>query len=313
MNAIDKYLYQFSKLKRASLHGARAPHKPILLLSVVQLMDEGLINDNRIYITAELVARFKDNWNLYVDNHGFRPNFYLPFFHLRSDKFWHLKTYFGKEIVLTGSASIGSFAQLKEVIEYAYLDGELFNLLCIAENRQVVMHYLLAHYFVPDKTGAKAAGILDEIEKQILHDSPAAYRQHVAVADEEDIFIRGAVFKKEIPRIYNSTCCITGMQIITGYNIQMVDACHIVPFAISHDDTISNGISLSPNLHRAFDRGLITVDENYKVKVSDHFTEPDYAGNLRSFAGMPILLPGDKLFLPAVSNFTWHFSNIFKQ
>lgn len=32
-------------------------------------------------------------------------------------------------------------------------------------------------------------------------------------------------------------------------NAQLVDACHIVPFAISKDDTINNGISLSPNLH----------------------------------------------------------------
>ncbi|WP_201288840.1 HNH endonuclease signature motif containing protein [Polaribacter septentrionalilitoris] len=40
----------------------------------------------------------------------------------------------------------------------------------------------------------------------------------------------------------------------------MIDACHIVPFSISNDDTIPIGISLSPNLYRAFDRGLITIN-----------------------------------------------------
>jgi len=93
----------------------------------------------------------------------------------------------------------------------------------------------------------------------------------------------------------------------------MVDACHIVPFAVSHDDTITNGLSLSPNLHRAFDRGLISVDENYMVRVSAHITEPDYANNLRSFAGKQLLLPVDKPYLPEISNLQWHTANIFKQ
>jgi putative restriction endonuclease len=48
----------------------------------------------------------------------------------------------------------------------------------------------------------------------------------------------------------------------------MVDACHIIPFSISHDDTIRNGICLSPNLHRAFDRGLFTLTNDLEVKVS---------------------------------------------
>ena len=252
-NLLQVYFNLFSRLKRASINGARAPHKPILLLSVVQLMDEGQIKNNQIYITAELVARFKDNWNLYVNNTAFRPNFYLPFFHLR------------------------------------------------------------VHYFDKYNVDSVSTGIIHEIEKQILHDSPATYRQYLEGADEEDIFIRSAVFKKEIPRIYNHTCCISGLQIITGYNIQMVDACHIVPFAVSHDDTITNGLSLSPNLHRAFDRGLISVDENYMVRVSAHITEPDYANNLRSFAGKQLLLPVDKPYLPEISNLQWHTANIFKQ
>ncbi|MEL0649918.1 HNH endonuclease [Algibacter sp. TI.3.09] len=53
------------------------------------------------------------------------------------------------------------------------------------------------------------------------------------------------------------------MKIETSVNIQMVDGCHIIPFSVSNDDTIPNGLSLSPNLHRAFDRGIITINEDY--------------------------------------------------
>ncbi len=85
---------------------------------------------------------------------------------------------------------------------------------------------------------------------------------------EEEIFVRSGLFKKTTPKIYNYSCCISGMKVETTINAQMVDACHIVPFSISKDDTIPNGISLSPNLHKAFDRGLITINKEYIVRVS---------------------------------------------
>jgi putative restriction endonuclease len=41
----------------------------------------------------------------------------------------------------------------------------------------------------------------------------------------------------------------------------MIDGCHIIPFSKNYNDTIINGIALCPNLHKAFDRALITTDE----------------------------------------------------
>ncbi|MFC4198185.1 HNH endonuclease [Pedobacter jamesrossensis] len=32
-----------------------------------------------------------------------------------------------------------------------------------------------------------------------------------------------------------------------------------VPFNVSHNDKVTNGIALCPNLHRAFDRGLVSI------------------------------------------------------
>lgn len=42
-----------------------------------------------------------------------------------------------------------------------------------------------------------------------------------------------------------------------------------------YNDTITNGIALCPNLHRAFDRGLIAIDDNFKVLVSQSFREDE--------------------------------------
>ena len=93
----------------------------------------------------------------------------------------------------------------------------------------------------------------------------------------------------------------------------MIDACHIVPFAESYNDTIENGISLCPNLHRAFDRGLLTINENYEVIISDSFSESHNEYSLRQYAGTTILLPAEKKYHPLTDNLTWHQRHVFKR
>lgn len=82
-----KYSVYFKKLRCAYVKGmGRAPHKPILILSIIQLIAKGVITSNRIFITADLMLTFKQNWNQLVQT-GHKRNFSLPFFHLRSEPF----------------------------------------------------------------------------------------------------------------------------------------------------------------------------------------------------------------------------------
>ena len=87
----------------------------------------------------------------------------------------------------------------------------------------------------------------------------------------------------------------------------MIDACHIVPFSESYDDTISNGIALCPNLHRAFDRGLISIDENYRVLVNPVFSESGISSHsIMQFKGQQIKLPDKQRYFPAQENLVFH-------
>jgi putative restriction endonuclease len=95
---LKKYLQIFKKLRLDRSHGI-APHKPVLLISILQAFQNNLITNHRIYITPELVALFKVNWSLLVmSNHDCR--FALPFYHLISDKFWNLIPKNGFENIL---------------------------------------------------------------------------------------------------------------------------------------------------------------------------------------------------------------------
>lgn len=299
-----KYQRKFSKLRVDRSKGSPAPHKPILLLAVIEGVALGEIKDNKVYISPELVARFKDYWYQLVDDSRFTSNFSLPFYHLKSEGFWHLQHYAGQQLLLTSSHSIKSFGQLKQVIDHAYLDEELFVLLSIEVSRQMLKKVLMDVYF-PHAHPKPEKNLFDDIIKEILYEPAASYRMKAEQFDEEEVFVRGGVFKREIPKIYNYTCAISGMRVITDAEIQMIDACHIVPFAQSHDDTITNGISLCPNLHRAFDRGLISLDSEYRLLVKP-FAEQENLYSIKQFAGRRILLPGCLQYFPAQENLAAH-------
>ena len=49
---IDYYLGVFEKMKRALMRGAKAPHKPLLLLAILNLCQRGTIKDNHIVLSS---------------------------------------------------------------------------------------------------------------------------------------------------------------------------------------------------------------------------------------------------------------------
>lgn len=71
------YCHLFSKLRRDRKNGG-APHKPILLISIIQAFQQNLFNDNQINITPSLVGLFNSNWNNLVETEHHR-SFALPF------------------------------------------------------------------------------------------------------------------------------------------------------------------------------------------------------------------------------------------
>lgn len=76
--------------------------------------------------------------------------------------------------------------------------------------------------------------------------------------------LRDNSFKKRVLNAYGNQCAFSGMQ------LKLVDAAHIFPVSepTSTDDT-SNGIALSVLYHRAFDRGLVTLNEQYQIVINE--------------------------------------------
>lgn len=313
-----KYAKAFARLKRGGTKYGLAPHKPILLLSIIELIEKGTVTDNQILVDANLVGTFKENWLLLV-NTPHQEDFTQPFYYLQNERvagegYWFLQAMPSCQI----NAHIKSVSVLANVCQYGYLATDLWLLLNDPVKRNDLRQVLLDTYFSTTKyqlLNAKQQGqgyLNDQISD--LLEEPEAKLKRVSKYTEEDVFVRNGLFKRLVPRVYQNQCSFTGMKLNNSFNYNFIDACHIVPFSLTHNDQISNGIALCPNLHRAFDRGLVSVHADYRILVSPHVTElVEHPYGLKKLAGQKILLPQTINHYPAQEVLEWHRGKIFKR
>ena len=322
---VDYYRYAFSSLNVGGGKLAdKAPHKPVLLLTVLQAYEAGLLTTNQIPITPELTSLFKSTWNQLVRTEH-TLGFALPFFHLKNEKgnWWELIANPGCESWVQ-YGKLNTFSSLSMAVACAQIDPKLATLLLHEETRAILQQTILSTYF-PQQTvypiGADDPH-LHELKRELLHDSPADYRtkmKHMKTRlDPEtyqiDVFSRDTLFRREVVRLYDDTCCITGLRVSAPYAFSMVDACHIVPFHKTFNNHPTNGIALCPNLHRAFDKGAIAVDSEYRVLVSPTFVENEHSAyRLGALVGKPISLPVDSRYRPDPDAFAWHRAHTFNE
>ena len=86
MTDITTYSDYFINLNTAKKLGRPAPHKAILLLSVIELIECGRIQSNRIELTEVLESTFLKLWKRYVGNSlVFQAKVATPFWHLQHE------------------------------------------------------------------------------------------------------------------------------------------------------------------------------------------------------------------------------------
>ncbi len=318
-NTLKKYIQAFSKLKRGNTPFGIAPHKPILLISLIELIEKGFFAENKVFVNADLVGTFKENWLLLVDtaNH---EDFTQPFYYLQNEKvsgqsYWFLHAKLGCQI----NAHIKSVSVLAHVCEYGYFAADLWLLLNDLASRAHLKQLLVDTYFTETKyrwlnTKQQGQGYLTNQISDLLGEHQAKLKHISKLYTEEDVFVRNGLFKRLVPQLYQKKCSFTGMSLSSLYKHSFVDACHIIPFSHSQNDSVTNGIALCPNMHRAFDRGLLSIDENYRILVSQHLVEDKahpYA--LSALKGRKIILPQDVNHYPAREAVEWHRREVFKE
>jgi putative restriction endonuclease len=293
------WLEKLAKLKVDKARGDPAPHKPLLLLVVLELAEQELLPRDILPLTPELAFRFCTYWSIVARRRSQRPDVRYPFFHLKSDGVW-----------------CPLDEQAKPTTErfrtrYAAMPSDFVAFVSDSVFRDLARRLLIAKYFQPYERASlyEMVGIPLPTDEEISRDAKYNY------SDEAQKQGREARFRLNIVAAYNYTCALTGYRLTTIAGGSIVDAAHIHQFADSRNNEPCNGLALTKNAHWLFDNGLWTLTDDYTVVVAKGaFAEAGPEQHLLThFHGEKIRLPLDRSIWPSLTHLSWHRANRFKE
>ena len=125
-------------IARTEARGA-APHKPLMLLTVIDLIESGDIPDGWVKYDVRLVSRFRDYWELVLERQRNQPDIPMPFHALGGDKDQVWETF----------TADGQPSKAKATTRLCSLDPELFACLQDSAFRRKARETLVSIYFTP--------------------------------------------------------------------------------------------------------------------------------------------------------------------
>ncbi len=292
----NDWLERLSHLRVDRVRGP-APHKPLLLLVVLDLAQNGLLS-SPLALTPEIASRFLSYWTIVAHRRRQRPDVRLPFFHLSGDKLW---TAFDSEDRPTDNREKARFVQISP---------DFLQFLRDPDTRERARRILIANYFMPSEQIALSEAVGLPVPSGVELEENAAYK----TASEARQAGREARFRTSIVAAYDYTCALTGYRLVTLGAGSIVDAAHIHEFRDGRNNEIQNGLALSKNAHWLFDKGLWTISDDFKVLVATGcFSESSEheCSLLQSIAGRRIRVPNSESLWPSRVHLMWHRKNKF--
>jgi len=319
MMDISHYLHKFENLRTdknrsrwTPLTRHRAPHKPFLLFSVMDLIEQGIITVNFIDLSFDLIDTFNRYWSRIMP-FGSRSSIVLPYFHLKSEGFWHLVTRSGSENHMP--REISSMRTLRDIVAGARLDDELFEFMSSAESRASLRAILVKTYFAEE---------IQSVVLEQMHVNYDAYLYSKALLEASEPHVeletteinqkaRDQGFRKAIVTLYKHRCALCGIRMLTPEGHTIVEGAHIIPWSINQDDQPTNGMALCKLCHWSFDEGFVSVSNNYEVLVSRQVrTDQNLPGHILTLSDRQIFTPATEKFWPGQENLTWHRKKVYR-
>ena len=323
-NRLDFYCDKFAKLRTdknrkrwSSATCFQAPHKPFLLLSLLDLIATGNITENFIEPSFELAELFAEYWNRIMPL-GTSASMSYPFYHLESSGFWDLVSQPGCRH--ERGRTVSSVKRLRELYLGAQLDGDLFSLLLNESSRERLRSTLIHSYFAP-----KYQAVLQQMA-YIHRDSSRYSEALLAVAESEPQYlvdkiqdrkiknrVRDQGFRKAIVKLYQHRCALCGIRMLTPEGHTIVEAAHIVPWSVCYNDKPQNGMALCRLCHWSFDEGLMGVGREYEVLISSAVRQDNnFPGHMETLSGRGMFKPQDKMYWPDQVNLEKHRTQKFR-
>lgn len=299
MSALTRALESIYRLK-VGVTGTGAdrrerPHKPLLLLAVLEGLDAGEAAPDRVPWSRALIARFGRMFEVVRSaDDDCTPQ--LPFFHLRSDGFWEPRR--EESAGVSPLAAPPLVADADAGVVRAGFTGEWRALVGDATTRAAMRDAIIARYFARHR----AALVADGAPKGLL-----------AEPGDEERQTRAASFRGLVLGNYNHQCCACGLRIrIPDPDVTFVDAAHLIPFAESRDDHPRNGVALCKHHHWAMDRQLLAPGPDSRWHVSRRVEPRRSRGEEELFRldGQPLIPPEEIAYAPAPEALRWRLERL---
>lgn len=186
-------------------------------------------------------------------------------------------------------------------------------------NREGLRHAAEADREIWKELETNSSAVTNEIQQVLTRLSveeigAAAQGTEDVPLEEDELVLTAArreqsMFRAAVLSAYDFRCCVTGLS-----EPRLLVASHIVPWRDDPKNRLnpSNGLCLSAIHDRAFDRGLITFDDRFRLVLSPQMVERGdaFIGTaFTPFAGKQIALPSK--FAPDLDLLAHHREHIF--
>jgi len=136
-------------LRRSPTKYGWAPHKPVLLLTLIDLLGRELVNDNKFVVNDLLLDSFEKQWKRHVTTKHVM-DIQKPFFHLQNDQLegtslWQSISYSGEVLRKPVYGKKAFF----ETVQYGQLHPKVYTLLNNHNHRLLIRQILTDIYFPP--------------------------------------------------------------------------------------------------------------------------------------------------------------------
>ena len=290
VQSLNELLEQITsmKLQRSKQLGA-ALKKPLLMLLLVSLIENDRVTENRFHFD-DIEKRLES----LIREHGGRPTKSgpkpeQPFFHLRSSPFWIVNT---QKQYTAGSTAL--ISDLRNPDSYGAFQPGVFRLLrSEADARSRVVDRILNEWWPETLQG----DIRDDLGLDRL--------------DSRKRRQRDRQFTIDVLENFRYSCAFCGFHAVLNGQATGIDAAHVQWHALRGPDDVANGIALCKLHHWAFDKGILGIAGDERIRVANVFIAQSDGGlPLESLRNQHLAVPPRSG--PIADRFLdWHRNNVY--
>ena len=289
----EQFWQKLASLDTWRRRGERAPHKPLLLLWALGCLRR---EEPRLLLYRDIETALKQLLKRFgPPRKSHHPEF--PFKYLCNDGLWEIEGLKAEHMTLSGE--LRPPLLLRDDVRGGLPAAAWRLLRDDATLFKQVAEHLLHNYFPPSYHSEllEAVGLREYWESQ-----------------ERLLRPRDPRFRPEVIRAYEYRCALCGYDIRIDDQLIGLEAAHIRWHANGGPDEVPNGLALCALHHKAFDRGGISLSDDYRLLVSPalHGQGGAWQNWFSNLEAQRMRLPRHSGHAPNIEYLAWHRRHVFR-